>query len=109
MSGRRPRRAAAAGPAPVAAHPEGAVLRVRVVPGASATAAAGEAGGALRVRVAAPPVEGRANAALLAFLAAGLGLRPRELRVEAGAASRDKLVVVRGRSPEQVAAALGLR
>ncbi len=91
---------------PVGAHPEGAVLRVRVVPGASATGLAGELGGALRVRVAAPPVEGRANAALLAFLAGRLGLRPRDLRVEAGASGRDKLVVVRGRSPEQVDAAL---
>jgi len=84
------------------------VLRVRVVPGSKATAVAGELGGALRVRVAAPPVEGRANAALLAFLAARLDLRPRELRVEAGARGRDKLVVVRGRSPAQVATALGL-
>ncbi len=96
------------GQAPVAAHPEGTLLRVRVVPGARATGVAGELGGALRVRVAAPPVEGRANAALLAFLAGRLGLRPRELRVEAGAGSRDKLVVVRGRSPAQVSAALDL-
>lgn len=94
--------------APVAPHPEGAVLRVRVVPGASATGVAGLLGGALRVRVAAPPVEGRANAALLTLLAGSLGLRPRDLRVEAGASARDKLVVVRGRSPEQVRAALGL-
>jgi uncharacterized protein len=118
---RRPRRGRAAAPrpaaggpdagpggrqGPVGAHPEGAVLRVRVVPGASATGLAGELGGALRVRVAAPPVEGRANAALLAFLAGRLGLRPRDLRVEAGASGRDKLIVVRGRSPEQVDAAL---
>jgi hypothetical protein len=91
---------------PVGAHPEGTVLRVRVVPGARATGFAGGFGDAVRVRVAAPPVEGRANAALLAFLAGRLGLRPRDLRIEAGASGRDKLVVVRGRSPEQVHAAL---
>jgi uncharacterized protein len=90
------------GPLAVGPHPEGATMRVRVVPGARATAVAGVLGGALRVRVAAPPVEGRANAALLAFLAGQLGLRVRDLRIEAGAAGRDKLVVVRGRTPEQV-------
>jgi len=57
--------------------------------------------------VAAPPVEGTANAVLLAFLADTLGLRPRDLRLVAGASARDKLVVIRGRTPEQVRAALG--
>jgi len=88
-------------------HPEGASLRVRAVPGARATEVAGLHAGALRVRVAAPPVEGKANAALLAFLADTLGLRPRDLRLAAGASARDKLVVIRGRTPEQVRAALG--
>jgi uncharacterized protein YggU (UPF0235/DUF167 family) len=86
-------------------HPEGASLRVRAVPGARATEVAGLHAGALRVRVAAPPAEGRANAALLAFLAGRLGLRPRDLRLAAGASARDKLVVIRGRTPEQVRAA----
>ena len=88
-------------------HPEGASLRVRAVPGARATEVAGLHAGALRVRVAAPPVEGTANAVLLAFLADTLGLRPRDLRLVAGASARDKLVVIRGRTPEQVRAALG--
>jgi uncharacterized protein (TIGR00251 family) len=88
-------------------HPEGASLRVRAVPGARATEVAGLHAGALRVRVAAPAVEGRANAALLAFLAGRLGLRPRDLRLAAGASARDKLVMIRGRTAEQVRAALG--
>jgi uncharacterized protein YggU (UPF0235/DUF167 family) len=57
--------------------------------------------------VAAPAVQGKANAALLAFLAGRLGLRPRDLRLAAGERGRDKLVVVAGRTPEQVEAALG--
>ena len=87
-------------------HPEGASVRVWVVPGANATEVAGLHGGALRVRVAAPPVEGRANAALLEFLAGRLGLRLRDLRLAAGQRGRDKLVVIAGRTPEQVSAAL---
>jgi len=43
----------------VADHPEGASVRVWVVPGANATEVAGLHGGALRVRLAAPPVQGR--------------------------------------------------
>lgn len=90
------------------AHPEGTALSVRVVPGAARSALAGLGDGALRVRVAAPAVEGRANAALVAFLAGRLGLRPRALRLAAGERGRQKLVVIRGRTPEEVRAALGL-
>jgi uncharacterized protein (TIGR00251 family) len=90
----------------VRTHPEGTSLRVRAVPGARATGIAGLHGGALRVRVAAPPVDGKANAVLLVFLAGRLGLRPRDLRLAAGGSGRDKLVVIRGRTPEQVRAAL---
>jgi uncharacterized protein (TIGR00251 family) len=90
----------------VGEHPEGASLRVWVVPGAHATEVAGLHGGALRVRLAAPPVQGRANAALLEFLAGRLGLRPRDLRLAAGQRGRGKLVVIAGRTPEQVSAAL---
>jgi uncharacterized protein (TIGR00251 family) len=92
----------------VRAHPEGAALVVRVVSGAAHSSLAGLGGGALRVRIAAPAVEGKANAALLAFLAGRLGLRPRALHLAAGEHGRQKVVVIRGRTPEQVWAALGL-
>ena len=92
----------------VRAHPEGAALVVRVVPGAARSALAGLGGGALRVRIAAPAVEGKANAALLAFLAGRLGLRARALRLAVGEHGREKVVVIRGRTPEEVWAALGL-
>ncbi len=92
----------------IRAHPEGTVVRLRVVAGARRTELAGTAGGALRVRVAAPPVQGRANSAVLAYLAGILGLRPRDLEITAGERSRDKLVLVRDRGPEQVGARLGV-
>jgi uncharacterized protein (TIGR00251 family) len=91
---------------PIRAVADGTTVRVRVVPGARATELAGVDGGVLRVRVAAPPVEGKANRALLAFLAARLGVRPRALRVLVGEHARDKVVLVEGVAPEAVGHAL---
>ncbi|HJQ35482.1 MAG TPA: DUF167 domain-containing protein [Pyrinomonadaceae bacterium] len=69
---------------------------VRVVPRASKTAAAGEHDGALRVRVAAPPVEGAANEELVRFLARTFGVAAREVEILSGHASKSKRVRVRG-------------
>ena len=60
--------------------------------------------GALRVRVSAPPIEGAANHALVRFLAEVLGVARRHVRIVAGAAGRQKLVVVEGVAPEDLAA-----
>lgn len=84
------------------AHPEGTLVRLRVVAGARRTELTGVIGQALRLRVAAPPAQGRANAAVLAHLAGVLELRRADLEITAGRRGRDKLVLVRGRSPEQV-------
>jgi uncharacterized protein (TIGR00251 family) len=75
---------------------------VRVVPRASRTAAAGEHDGALRVRVAAPPVEGAANEALVRFLARELGVPVRAVEIVSGHASKSKRVCVTGASAERV-------
>jgi len=78
-------------------------LRVRVQPRASRSEIVGwRADGTLSVRVAAPPVEGRANAAVTALLAGALALRPSAVRVERGARGRDKLVQVDGLSLEEI-------
>jgi uncharacterized protein len=60
--------------------------------------------GVLRARVAAPPVEGAANQALLRLLADELGVARRAVRLVAGAAGRQKLVVVEGMTPGDVLA-----
>ena len=60
--------------------------------------------GVLRARVAAPPVEGAANQALLRLLADELGVARRAVRLVAGAAGRQKLVVVEGLTPSDVLA-----
>lgn len=71
-------------------------FRVRVVPRASKTAIAGEHDGALKVRVAAPPVEGAANAELTRFLAKRLGVSAGSVEVVGGRASKTKVVKAAG-------------
>lgn len=75
---------------------------IRVTPRASANAVGGERDGALLVRVTAPPVEGRANAAVVELLAEALDVAPSAIRVERGAAARTKQVSV----PRRAEAAL---
>lgn len=60
--------------------------------------------GVLKVRVTAPAVEGAANGALLALLADELDVARRNVRIVAGATSRQKFVVVDGVEPEAVVA-----
>jgi uncharacterized protein YggU (UPF0235/DUF167 family) len=60
--------------------------------------------GVLRARVAAPPIEGAANQALLRLIADELGVARRAVRLVAGAAGRQKLVVVEGVTPDEVLA-----
>lgn len=73
------------------------LVAVRVTPRASRDAITCE-GGTLRVRLHAPPVEGAANDALIALFAHRLGLPKRAFAIVRGAASRDKLLTVRGLS-----------
>ena len=101
-----PAPAAPALPPYVLPDAEGARLRVRAAPRASRTEIAGEQGGALRVRLQAPPVDGRANEALCAFVAEAAGVPKGRVAVVSGPASREKLVRVRGVSPERLAEAL---
>lgn len=72
------------------------VFAVRVVPRASQTAVAGEHDGALKVRVAAPPVEGAANAELTRFLARRLGVSAGSVEVVVGHTSKTKVVRAAG-------------
>ena len=75
---------------------------VRVVPRASKSGTAGEHDGALRVRVAAPPVEGAANAELVRTLAKALGIPARAVEIVGGLASKNKRVRVRGADAESL-------
>ena len=81
-------------------------LEVRVIPRAKRTEIAGRRGGALLVRLAAPPVDGAANDALRAFLAERLGVPQRQVAIVRGATSRDKTVAIEGVSAAAIDAAL---
>ena len=73
---------------------------VRVVPRASRSEIVGEADGALRVRIAAPPVNGAANDELVRVLARALGVPRSAVAITAGQTSRLKRVAVSGLAPE---------
>jgi uncharacterized protein (TIGR00251 family) len=70
------------------------VFTIRVTPRASANAVSGERDGVLLVRVTAPPLEGKANDAVVALLAKTLGTPRSAVKVVGGASSRTKRVSV---------------
>lgn len=71
-------------------------IPVRLTPRCARDAVAGWQDGVLRVRVTAPPVEGKANAALERLLAAALGVPKSAVAVISGRQSRDKIVAIAG-------------
>lgn len=85
-------------------------LTLHVQPGAKKTETCGEHGEALKVRLAAPPVEGKANAALIAWLADRFDLPRREVILLSGEKNRHKLVELASHPDEaEVLRRLGLQ
>jgi uncharacterized protein (TIGR00251 family) len=70
------------------------ILELHVQPGAARSEFAGEHGSRLKVRLAARAVDGKANAELIAFLAAHYGVPKRSVRILAGLRSRQKRVEI---------------
>jgi uncharacterized protein (TIGR00251 family) len=91
-----------------AATPERCVLEIKAVPNAPRGEVCGWLGAALKVKVAAPPVEGRANAALCEFLAEALELPRRAVTVLHGDTSRFKRVSIDGLGLAEVKRRLGV-
>ena len=71
-------------------------LTLHIQPGAKRTDVAGLHGEALKIRLAAPPIEGRANEALLKFIAEAFGVPLRQVELKQGGQSRHKVVAVTG-------------
>jgi hypothetical protein len=84
------------------------VLELRIQPRASVTGFAGRFGDRLRIRLNAPPVDGRANAALVEYLGDACGVAKSQVVIEQGFAGRDKRVRIRrpARIPSAVQEAL---
>ena len=78
----------------LSARGDGVLLQLSVVPNAKRTEVDGLHDGALRVRLAAPPIDGRANEALVAWLAKSLGVARRDVELLRGESSRRKQVAV---------------
>jgi uncharacterized protein (TIGR00251 family) len=83
-----------------------AEIAIRLQPRAKREEVVGERGEAIVVRVTAPPVDGKANAALCAFIARRVKVAPSRVAVVRGHTSRDKVVRVEGEATEAVRAAL---
>jgi uncharacterized protein len=75
-------------------------LTLHVQPGAKRTEVAGLHGVALKIRLAAPPIEGRANEALLKFIAESFGVPLRQVELKQGGQSRHKVVAITGSKME---------
>jgi uncharacterized protein (TIGR00251 family) len=85
---------------------DGCTLSVRVHPGARKNGVTGVHADALKIALTAPPVDGKANEALIAFLADSLHLPRARVALLAGATSRAKTVRITGKSAAEVTAAL---
>lgn len=91
----------------LAAHPEGVTLSLKVSPNASRTQAGGLWLNRLRLRVQAPPVEGKANAAVIRWAAATFGVRVQEVELIQGSRGGEKVLLIRGITEAEAKAALG--
>ena len=85
-----------------------ALIQIRVIPRARRTELSGRRGDAILVRLAAPPVDGAANDALIAFLSDRLGIPQRQIALARGATARDKTIAIDGLAPGEIARRLGV-
>ena len=81
---------------------DGVVLKIRAVPGARREGILGLYGDALKLATAAAPERGKANRRLLALLAETLQLPPRELELVSGETAREKRVLIRGLTADEL-------
>jgi uncharacterized protein len=82
--------------------PDGATFQVKVQPRAKKNAIVGEVGEALKLALTAPPIEGRANQACIAFLAELLNVPRSSVTIATGQSSRNKVIRVAGMTAKQV-------
>jgi uncharacterized protein (TIGR00251 family) len=93
---------------PITAAPDGVAIRVYVQPRASRDEVLGLHGDAIKIRLAAAPVDGAANDALIRLLASLFQVPRSAVEVTTGRSGRRKMISVAGVTPSQVAQILGL-
>lgn len=76
--------------------PEGFLLNVKALPRSSRCGICGIHGDALKIKVTAPPVDGRANEEIVSFLASGLGIKKGQVTIVAGHNATRKVIAVTG-------------
>lgn len=81
-------------------------IEIRLQPRGGRDQVVGERDGAVLIRISAPPVDGKANAALIAFVAKTMGVPKSAVSIVRGETSRSKVIRVDGRNPADVRAAL---
>ena len=86
-----------------------AAIQVHIIPSAKIDKVVGERGEAIRIKLRAPAMEGKANAALCSFLAEQLNIPQRAIVLEHGQRSRDKVVRIDGLSEEAIRRSLMTR
>jgi len=79
-----------------------AELRIHCQPRASKTEIVGLHGESLKVRLAAPPIEGQANAELCQFLAQYFGVFRQEVQILSGKGARQKRVLIKGKTAQEI-------
>jgi uncharacterized protein (TIGR00251 family) len=87
--------------------PDGVLLPLKVSAGAAREGITGTHDGRLKVAVRAAPEKGKANKTVLALLSAILGVRRQDLSIARGATSPRKMLLVRGRTPDEVSDRIG--
>jgi hypothetical protein len=81
---------------------EGLLLAIRVIPRSARDEIVGTHGNALKIRLNAPPVDGKANAQLIRFLGERLGVPASRIQIVRGQTAREKQVLVTGLRPEEL-------
>ena len=84
------------------------LIRIKAVPGASRDSIAGLLGDRLKVRISAPPEDGKANKAICKLLAKALDAKPNTIQVHAGKTNPEKTVRIQGCSVARLSDAFGL-
>jgi uncharacterized protein (TIGR00251 family) len=81
---------------------DGILLRIQVVPGSSKNQIVGLHGSRLKIKLQAPPVDGKANEALLSFIAETLGAKKSDIELIRGSTSRSKDLLVKNVTEERI-------